>query len=70
MKRIPKTIEDCKAWPLDVAALHLEQKERYNGLHKRIAKYVHEVMPVDEEAIASSVRINQPLALCAGISSQ
>lgn len=55
MKRIPKTLDACKAWPLQLRALRLNQPERKQGLHKRVAKYIHEVMPEDEDEIAGTV---------------
>lgn len=57
MQKIPTTLEDAAEWPLRADALRLESPVAYKHLLSRVVKYVHEVMPSDEEAIANEVRL-------------
>ena len=56
MQKIPTTLEDAAQWPVRIDALRLESPAAYKHLLSRVVKYVHEVMPSDEEAIANEVR--------------
>ena len=56
MQKIPTTLEGAGQWPLRLEALRLDTPKQYEQLRQRVAKYVNEVMPSDEEAIAEEVR--------------
>jgi hypothetical protein len=56
MQSIPTTLEGAAKWPLQLQALRLESVSGFKHMQQRVAKYVHEVMPTEEEAIASEVR--------------
>lgn len=56
MKRIPTSLESAGHWPLKLEALNLDSQSTYQHLLRRVAKYVTEVLPQDEDAIAHEVR--------------
>lgn len=50
------SVRDAAAWPLRLEALNLGVCASYDNVHSRIVKYVSEVLPEDEDAIAREVR--------------
>ena len=56
MKKIPTTLESAAQWPLRLDALRLDSQRQYEQLRQRVAKYVAEMMPTEQDAIAEEVR--------------
>lgn len=54
------SINDAAAWPLQMQPLKLEDANSYKNMQSRVAKYVSEVLPEDEETIAREVRYRAP----------
>jgi hypothetical protein len=57
MRQIPATIDTCEEFPLDLNMLRLHDQDQYRNCHAKVVKYVHDVMPEDEEEIAAQVPV-------------
>jgi hypothetical protein len=64
MRQIPSTIDTCEAFPLDLNMLRLHDQDQYRNCHAKVVKYVHEVMPDEDEGeIAAQARLRCSHAL-------